>query len=69
MFIWKSLFSPFGWIIKLWSIMLNLILKDVVEPFYVLMVITGNTNWRGRLSTVDLHIKVACFVKKEKNQY
>jgi len=25
----------------------------------------GNTNGRGRLSTVDLLIKVACFVKKE----
>ncbi len=24
----------------------------------------GNTNCRGRLSTVDLLIKVACFVKK-----
>jgi len=24
----------------------------------------GNTNWGGRLSTVDLLIKVACFVKK-----
>ncbi len=25
----------------------------------------GNTNIRGRLSTVDLLIKVACFVKKQ----
>jgi len=24
------------------------------------------TNWRGRLSTVNLHIKIACFVKKKK---
>jgi len=24
----------------------------------------GNTNWRGRLSTVDLLIKVPCFVYK-----
>ncbi len=24
----------------------------------------GNTNYRGRLSTVDLHIKVACCVKR-----
>ncbi len=24
---------------------------------------SGNANWRGRLSTVDLLIKVACFVK------
>ncbi len=28
------------------------------------MVGTGNTNYRGRLSTTDLLIKVACFVKK-----
>jgi hypothetical protein len=27
----------------------------------------GNTYWRGRLSTVDLLIKVACFVKKINN--
>jgi len=27
----------------------------------------GNTNWGGRLSTVDLLIKVACFVKKVNN--
>ncbi len=27
------------------------------------LVNTGNTNWRERLSTVDLLIKVACFVK------
>jgi hypothetical protein len=26
----------------------------------------GNTNYGGRLSTIDLLIKVACFVKKEK---
>ncbi len=30
----------------------------------LLNVIPGNTNWRGRLSTVDLLIKVTCFVKK-----
>jgi hypothetical protein len=27
----------------------------------------GNTNWRGRLSTVDLFIEVACFVDKVNN--
>jgi hypothetical protein len=27
----------------------------------------GNPNWRGRLSTVDLTIKVACFCKKVNN--
>jgi len=27
---------------------------------------TGNTCWRGRLSTADLLDKIACFVKKEK---
>jgi hypothetical protein len=26
----------------------------------------GNTIWRGRLNTVDLLIKVTCFVKKRK---
>jgi hypothetical protein len=30
-----------------------------------LVVYTGNTNRVGQLSTVDLLIKVACFVKKE----
>ncbi len=25
---------------------------------------SGNSNWKGRLSSVDLTIKVACFVKK-----
>jgi hypothetical protein len=29
------------------------------------MVLAGNPNWRGRLSTVGLLIKLACFVKKE----
>jgi len=29
------------------------------------MLASGNTNWRGRLSTVDLLISVACFVKKQ----
>jgi hypothetical protein len=29
------------------------------------MVKPGNTNWGGRLSTVDLLIKVACFVEME----
>ncbi len=28
---------------------------------------TRNTNWRGRLSTMDLLIKVACFVTKVNN--
>jgi len=28
---------------------------------------SGSTNWRGRLSTVDLLIKVACFVKEVYN--
>jgi hypothetical protein len=27
----------------------------------------GNTNWRGTLSTVDLHIKLACFCKEANN--
>jgi hypothetical protein len=26
----------------------------------------GNTNSRGRFSAVDLHIEIACFVKKGK---
>jgi len=30
---------------------------------------SGNTNWRGRLSTVNLLIKVACFVKKENTNF
>jgi hypothetical protein len=30
---------------------------------------SGNTNRGGRLSTVDLLIKVACFVKKENNTF
>jgi hypothetical protein len=31
------------------------------------MLSARNTNCEGRLSTVDLLIKVACFVKKENN--
>ncbi len=27
--------------------------------------VAGNTNWGGKLSTIDLLIKEACFVKKE----
>jgi hypothetical protein len=30
-------------------------------------ILAGNTNWGGRLSTVDQLIKVACFVKKVNN--
>ncbi len=31
----------------------------------------GNTNWRGRLSTIDLLLKVVCYVRSEmgKGQY
>jgi hypothetical protein len=35
----------------------------------LLMLIPGSTNREGRLSTVDLLIRVACFVKKENNNY
>jgi hypothetical protein len=29
----------------------------------------GNTNWRGRISTIDLLIRVTCFVTKMNNIY
>jgi len=28
--------------------------------------LSGNSYYRGRFSTVDLHVRIACFVKKEK---
>jgi len=45
---------------------------SVVVPFTgmankkcdILKTRAGNTNWRGRLSTVDQIIKIACFDKK-----
>jgi hypothetical protein len=33
-------------------------------PLLVELLWPGNTNWRGSLSTIDLLIKVACFVNK-----
>jgi hypothetical protein len=39
-----------------------------VEEFvYALNAQAGNTNRRGKLSTVELLIKVACFVKEVNN--
>ncbi len=35
-------------------------------PIFIQNYKTWNTNWRGRLSTVDLMTKVACLVKKSK---
>ncbi len=35
------------------------------EPEMLTSIKAGNINWKGRLSTIDLLIKVACFVKKE----
>jgi hypothetical protein len=32
-----------------------------------MLVWAGNTNWGGRLSTVDLLVKVVCFVKNVNN--
>ncbi len=32
---------------------------------YKVLAGAGNTNWGGKLSTIDLLIKVDCFVKKE----
>jgi len=40
----------------------NLKIRDSVVS--TINVLPGNTNWRGRHSTVDLLIRVACFVKK-----
>jgi hypothetical protein len=42
--------------------------KKSMETFcrFCLMVTSGNTNWGGRLSTIDLLIKVARFVKKSR---
>jgi hypothetical protein len=36
------------------------------SAFQIFAPLSGNTSWRGRLSTVDLLIKIPCFVKKRK---
>ena len=42
--------------------------RDVImHEATISMMCPGNTNWRGRLSTVGLLIEVACFCKKSKN--
>ncbi len=50
-----------------WSVV-NTILDFCMEPSLFMLhnqlLLPGNPYWRGRLSTVDLLIKVACFVKK-----
>ncbi len=42
--------------------------RGSVQEWWALLswmeVVAGNTNWKGRLSTVDLLTKVACFVEK-----
>ncbi len=40
---------------------------EISAPFTFPFLEPGNPYWRGRLSTVDLLIKVACFVKKVNN--
>ncbi len=45
----------------------NLPVLSVLRVGLQMMGLPGNTNYGGRLSTVDLLIKVACFVKKENN--
>jgi hypothetical protein len=52
-----------------WSILshLFLVFKNKTELFILIShqsSSTGNTNWRGKLSTVDSPIKVTCFVKR-----
>ncbi len=41
-------------------------IKKVFKGYYTMMN-AGNTNLRGRLSTVDLLIRINCFVKKVNN--
>jgi hypothetical protein len=36
-------------------------------PFSQAIILLGNASWKGRLSTVDLLINIACFVKIEVN--
>ncbi len=51
----------------------NVIISKVVKSKVIISIVVvlsvrvkaGNTNRRGRLSTVDLLTKVACFVKKQ----
>jgi hypothetical protein len=38
----------------------------VVQPIIIQCFLAWNSPWRGRVSTVDLLAKIACFVKKEK---
>ncbi len=40
-------------------------MRDYLQPVICFEVKAGNSNRRGRLSTVDLLIKVACFVKQQ----
>jgi hypothetical protein len=45
-------------------IMTSLVMLNVVTLSLLAIVYTGNTNLRGRLSAVDLLLKVACVVTK-----
>jgi hypothetical protein len=45
-------------------LILIIVMLNVAAPQAILLAYPRNTNFRGRLSTVDLLIKVACFVKK-----
>jgi hypothetical protein len=42
----------------------SIIFVSYVIYVYMQVRLIGNTNWRGRLRTIGLLIKVACFVKK-----
>ncbi len=58
-----KLTTPFSECSYFSVVMLNVVMLSVVVPQAILLVYAGNTNCRGRLNTVDLLIKVACFVK------
>ena len=45
-------------------IVVGVVMQSVAVPFNCNL-IAGNPYRRERLSTVDLHIKMGCFVKKE----
>ena len=53
------------------SLLLSLSLPLCLSFFFFALILTlakpRNTNLKGRLSTVDLLIKLACLVKKVKN--
>ena len=51
----------------IWAVYSYIYLWFIFNFFCLWCLHSGNTNWGGRLSTVDLLIKVGCFAKKVNN--